>query len=425
MILAEVGIQNFVTRTAIISPFTGSFTVNIQKLAYFWRVIFGCEDETTDEHIFILSVIANYTTRFSNVIDLAECKNTTESWFFDWDEQKLYINFGLDFNPLYSPIEYLRSIGFCDTSVVYVDDIAFLPVVSSAPSVKQKQDLIGYDKLAFNTGSISLANESGVLNFMKTMSLFNNDVALYYLKYDGRSEYTREELIPLAWFLLEDVDIGKTSGKISLMDVRKAWSRKIPTHLFNATEYPDIDDDLIDKPVPLLFGAKTAPAYCTNSETTTGNIYYRVAEKLTSITRVYKIVDDVNVTVTPTATDLLNGSFTVSGTDGRDEDGEVLEMFCECTGILDEGETYASPLGILKWVEAEYNNAAFTDSFFDTTEIAAEIGALEPIALYTGDTQIEISELVRQMQEGSSNRFRYELNPAGETHGAVGQSRPG
>src|SRR5690554_2355850 len=270
MIVTEIGIQRFVTRTAYVAPFTFSFTVNIQKLAYFWRVVFGCEDETADERIFILSVIANYTTRFSNVINLPECKDTAESWFFDWDEQKLFINFGLDFHPLYSPMEYLRAIGFCDTSVVYVDDTAFLPVVSSAPSIKQKQDLIGYDKLAFNTGSISLSNESGVLNFMRTMSLFNNDVALYYLRYDGRSEYTRDELVPLAWFLLDDVTIGKTAGKITLMDLRKSWSRKIPTHLFNATEYPDIDDDLIDKPVPLLFGSKSIPAYCTNGNIKTG-----------------------------------------------------------------------------------------------------------------------------------------------------------
>jgi hypothetical protein len=55
-----------------------------------------------------------------------------------------------------------------------------------------------------------------------------------------------------------------------------------------------------------------------------------------------------------------------------------------------------------------------TDSFFDTTEISAEIGALKPIALYTADKQVEISELVRQMQEGSSNRFRYEISPSGK-----------
>ena len=414
MIITEIGIQRFVTRTAYVSPFTFSFTINIQQLAYFWRIVFGCEDETTDERIYVLSVIANYTERFSKVVSLTECKNTPESWIFDWDAQKLYINFGLDFHPLYTPVEYLLAFGFCDTSVVYVDDVAFLPVVSSAPSVKQKQDLIGYDKLAFNTGSLSLSNESGALDFMRTMSLFNNDIALYYLKYDGRSEYSRDELVPLAWFLLEDVDIGKKSGKIALMDVRKSWSRKIPTNLFNATDYPDIDDDLIDKPVPLLFGAKTVPAFCTNGDTTTGSVEYRVAEELSSITRVYKIVDDAEVDVTPTATSLSTGSFTISGTDGRDTGGNVLDMFCECVGTLDSGETFASPLGILKWIEEEYNNAAFTESFFDTTEICAEIGSLEPVSVYTADEQIEISELVRQMQEGSSNRFRYELNAEGK-----------
>lgn len=420
MIVAEIGIQRFVTRTAYVSPFTFSFTVNIQKLAYFWLMIFGCEDETTDERVFILSVIANYTDRFSKVESLAECKNTPESWIFNWDEQKLFINFGLDYHPLYTPVEYLRAIGFCDTSVVYIDDTAFLPVVSSAPSIKQKQDLIGYDKMAFNSGSLSLSNESGELNFMRTMALFNNDVALYYLEYDGRSEYSREELVPLAWFLLEDVEISKKSGKIKLMDLRKSWSRKIPTHLFNATEYPAIDDDLIDKPIPLLFGAKTVPAFCTDN-TEAGYVSFRVAEELSSISVVYKLDENgkpaeitIPTIVGVTNPDLQNGSFKLAAADARDGDGEPVDIFCSCVGTVDSGKSFSSPLGVLKWIEAKYNNAAFTDSFFDTTEIAAEIGALEPIALYTEDTQIEISELVRQMQEGSSNRFRYELNPAGK-----------
>lgn len=420
MIVTEIGIQKFVTRTAYVAPFTFSFTVNIQKLAYFWRVVFGCEDETNDERIFILSVIANYTTRFSNVISLAECINTAESWIFDWDAQKLYINFGLDFHPLYTPMEYLRAVGFCDTSVVYVGDTAFLPVVSSAPSIKQKQDLIGYDKLAFNTGSISLSNETGVLNFMRTMSLFNNDVALYYLRYDGRSEYSRDELVPLAWFLLDDVTIGKTAGKITLMDLRKSWSRKIPTHLFNATEYPNIDDDLIDKPVPLLFGSKSIPAYCTNGNIKTGYVDYRVAEELTSLSVVYKLDENgkpVEITIPEIENvinpDLANGSFKLAAADARDAYGEPIEVFCSCTGTVDSG-AYATPLGVLKWIEDKYNNAAFTDSFFDTAEITSEIGSLQPISVYTFDKQIEISELVRQMQEGSSNRFRYEISPSGK-----------
>jgi len=125
-------------------------------------------------------------------------------------------------------------------------------------------------------------------------------------------------------------------------------------------------------------------------------------------------VDDAEVTVSTVATDLPNGSFTISGTDGRDDDGRPLEMFCACTGTLDSGQSYASPLGVIKWIEEEYNNAAFTESFFDTTEITSEIGSLEPVAVYTEDKQVEISELVRQLQEGSSNRFRYEINAEGK-----------
>ena len=65
MIVTEIGIQRFVTRTAYVSPFTFSFTINIQQLAYFWRVVFGCEDETTDERIFILSLYITGPGAFS------------------------------------------------------------------------------------------------------------------------------------------------------------------------------------------------------------------------------------------------------------------------------------------------------------------------------------------------------------------------
>lgn len=413
MILAELGLQNFVSRTAYVSPFTFSFTVNIQKLASFWLGVFGCEDERTNERVYILSVIANYTERFAKVETLTECKNTMETWWFDLDNQTLYMNLGLNYNPVYSPLEYLKSFGICDTSVVYVDDVAFLPVLSSAPSIKQKQDLIGYDKLAFNSGSLSLSNEAGILNFLNTMSVFNNDIALFYLDYDGRSEYTREELIPLAWYLLDDADISKKAGKIKMMDVRKSWSRKIPNNLFTAEAYPDIKDNLIDKPIPLLFGAKTVDAICTNEETTTGDVTYRVAERLTALNHVYKIVDDAQVEITPLSVDLYHGEFVLSASDARDGEDPV-EVYCDCVGICDEGETFATPLGVIKWIEEEYNNAPFTDSFFDTAEIEAEIGALEPIALYTEKKQVEIYELIRQLQEGSSNRFRYEINASGK-----------
>ena len=407
MIVCEIGIQNLVTRNAYIGPFTFAYTINIKRLATFWTSLLGVASEASDERIFVLSVIAAYVDRFSKVADLTECKNTLESWYFDMDSQTLYINYGLEYNPLYTPIEYLRSFGFCDTSAVYVDDIAFLPVITSSPSIKQKQDLIGYDKLAFNTGSFSFANEAGILDFMRTMSLFNNDVALYYLKYDGRSEYTREELTPLAWFLLEDVEISKRDGKIKLMDIRKAWNKKLPMRVINTTDYPQADGDVIGKAVPLLFGADTVDTLCTNATVLTGDVTYRAAEELTAITRVdlYKgdalTVPDANVY----NVNLATGEFSIGN---RDTDGKPFKARVICTGYADN-----SVLGVIKKVEELANSIAYTDSFFDTTEIEAELSGLEPVNIYLKQ-QTELYEIIRQLQEGSSNRFRYEVNAEGK-----------
>ena len=47
-------------------------------------------------------MIANYTDRLAYVETLAECKNLLGSWWFDLDEQTLYINVGLDYNPVYT-----------------------------------------------------------------------------------------------------------------------------------------------------------------------------------------------------------------------------------------------------------------------------------------------------------------------------------
>lgn len=412
MIIVEVGIQRFVTRNAYIAPATFEYTINIKSMALFWTQLLGVTDESTDERIFVLSVIGNYTEHFAKVVSVAECKNTQESWIFNMDEQKLTINYGKDFNPLYTPMEYLRVFGMCDTAVVYIDDIAYLPVISSAPKISQMQDLIGYDKIAFNTGSFSFNNESGLMDFMRSMSLFNNDVALYWLDYDGRSEYTREELVPIAWYLWENLEIGKKNGKVTLQDIRKSWSKKIPSHLFNVTEYPNIEDDNIGKPIPLIYGSSVVKCFCTNGTTTTGNVTYRACEAFTSIGSIYKEVDNVKVYLTPLSYIAEFGEFTLSATDARDEDGKVLDIYGTFDNHIRSGSVYVYPIDVIKDIELKYNNAAFTESFFDTTEITNEIGTLAPIRILIKD-QVEISELMRRMQEGSSNRFRYDINAEG------------
>lgn len=471
MVIAEVGIQNIITRFSSIAPFVYSFTVNVSSLASFWTQAFGANNEVTDERSNVISVYVLSTDRFAKVISLSNCLTTQESFFYDFANQLLYVNFGVNYNPLIDSSEMLKVIGFCDTAVVYVDDIPFIPLITDAPKLTQKQDMINYDQLAFSMGSITINNQSGDANFLKEATIFSNDVALSFLDYDGRSEHTRSELTPLAWYLVENVEIGKQKGKISLQDVRKTLNGKLPNVLFDATTYPDIEDDLVDNPIPLAFGSVLAKATCTNGKIKTGVGNYRVALEMVSINQVqvFNSVTDKWYIATPVSINAPSGEFVLSEFDARGINNKGswnpitnVPTLSNATGI--EGDYYLCTAtatrdlgaGNVDFVSGEYaqfsegrwsnqesvdtdsreckvagygsdaskpskvisrleylsNGIEYNSSFYNITEIGTEESTLGAVSVFISEQQ-ELNEIIRKLQEGSTNRFRYEINADG------------
>ena len=127
----------------------------------------------------------------------------------------------------------------------------------------------------------------------------------------------------------------------------------------------------------------------------------------------YKLVDDVPVFLLTVSRVPEFGLFTLAAIDARDEDGVPVEIYGSFDNRINPLSVYVKPLEVIQDIEEEFNNAAFTESFFNTTEIEAEIGSLSQIKLLIKN-QTEISEIVRQIQEGSSNRFRYEIDAEGK-----------
>ena len=408
MIIAEIGLQNIITRFANVCPFVYSFTVNVSALANFWTGVFGAENEVTDERSNVIGVYVLSTDRLAKTTSLNDCKDMQESYFYDFATQTLYINFGLQYNPLLDYSELLKVIGFSDTAVVYVDDIPFLPLIKDSPKLTQKQDMINYDQLAFSMGSISINNQSGAANFLRELNIFSNDVALSFLDYDGRNEHTRSELTPLAWYLVENVEIGKQAGKITLQDVRKTLNGKLPNTLFNAIQYPDIETDLIDNPIPLAFGSFTANAICTNGKVKTGNVNYRIALELQSISTISAYNSDTETwtVVTPVSVNVGTGEFVLSATDARNGD-DVREV--KVTGV---GADSSKPSKVISRLEYLSNGIEYNASFYNTHEIDEEEATLGAVSLYISE-QEELNEIIRKLQEGSTNRFRYEINADG------------
>jgi len=413
MTVVELGLQSIIERWSNVGPYLYRTTVNIQKMAFFWLSIFRCRDERISDKDYILAVIANALDRFGMVNDEEEVRNTFETWYFDFDSQVLLFNCGPNYNPLYDSIEYQRAIGYCDTRVVSVGGKQMLPVLTEAPTVTADQDMINYDQLAFGDGNVQAMNYNGLLDNITNMKLFSNDLRVYYLADEpGRDEYDRDELVPISGMLVDDIKNSMQRTTFTLKDAREAMNVKVPTHLFSKTDYPDMSDDQAGKPIPLMYGqCAVVPGICVNQETTSGPATYRFCELLTVLGDVQVEDDGAWVSVTPVSVDLANGSVTLAEADARNipESGIVDGPPRNCRMVNGTGIANSNPGDVIIDLDYRANGITFTDSFYVVEELTAELGGLLPVGILI-DEATELNEIIRMLQEGSSNRFRYEYN---------------
>lgn len=410
MTILEIGLQNIVTHQTCIAPMTFKFSPVPRELAYFWLTIFGCADETTEDKINILSVLVNYSDRLSKVNTIQECIGLPESYCFDADNYELYINYGPNYNPLFDTAEYLRSLGFSDSRVVYIDDIEYLPLLKEAPKITEKQDMINYDKLAMGSGSIGIDNTSGYLSFIKDLNLFSNDVAIYHLPDAVEQERTRTELEPVCYHLIDDVSLSLLDGKITTQDIRASLNVKLPNKELNKTDYPYLDDELVGTPIPIIIGTVSmVPCFCVNTNNITSYVVFKIADSFTSIPGdMYVKKEDSWAPIPIVYSDPSSGTFTVLTSGVIDSEGKPKEAkIGPVTGI----QITNAPDAIMH-LDMIANGTPFTSSFYDLTEWNVEKSVVAPIGMYINE-KTELFELIRQIQEGSSVRFRYEFNKNG------------
>lgn len=391
-------------RFSCVTRFVFCYTINVKKHATFWDGIFLAANEVTDDLIHVLVVYVNSTTRFLQESSLELCEATERTFYFDFSQQKLYVNFGPDFNPLIDLVDYQYAIGFCDVKPVYIDAVSYLPVLDGAPTVKNKQDIIGGDKLAMTTGRFSMLNKSKDINFLKNLTLFSNDARVFFLDEDERDEYSRDELVEIAQMLIEDVDVSMKDGGITLQDLRKSFDVKMPIDLFTVENYPNADADLLNKPIPLCYGnCRAIPATCTNGAVTSGDVTFRAALEMTSLGTVQVQIDDVWTTVTPTSSDAARGLFTLSQADGRggpDTDARQCRLL-EC-----EGKSIARLSDIIIDLDVKANGVVYNDTFYNTSEWEAEAELIVSGGYFIAE-QKSLLEIIKDLQDGANRRFRF------------------
>ena len=417
MIIAEL--LKYITTTyfAPSDSFVYATKINVteDEIPSWWTDTLDAPDEyeSTFERIFIREFLATVVDNYSNADNYSDCVAQEKSFYWDNDNQIVYVHFEHGSSWYTSDYFYGRVFGYTNTDVAYINDIEYLPLVKSVPSISQQVDLQNYEKLSFASGSIILNNVEGLLDWMIDANIYGQSVYLMYLPESdiATGNASRDDLVDLAAFYIEDYDIGIQENVIRIQDIRKAQNIEIPVDLFTTDDYSNIEDGYVNEPIPLIYGSVAEVLAIPVNGATTGNVTFRVAKILTVLGQIQLWHDDVWNDVTAASSDLSIGSFTLEQAYCRkdgDADGDIFD--CRVQSVT--GETIAYASDVIKKINLEALGLEYTDTNYDTTEWEAEDTDLSEIGVMF-DERIELFEAIRQVQAGANIGFRYEIKADG------------
>lgn len=418
MQLAEIGSFKEETQWSNDDPFVSTCLPGAHTTAAYWSGTFGAADETTNTKVFIAGFKRGAFVKYAEASSINDCRSTEKTFYWDDDNQVLYVHFEHD-QSFDSDVYYYETFyGYTDQSVIYIDDQEFLPLLESSPGVSQQQDLINYSKLSFSAGSLVLNNVGGIIDFFIDQNVYGNTVFISYIDPDDIIEIapnvfsaSRSDIQRMQAFYIEDYQIGTTQIVFKLQDIRKSNDITIPNTRFNSTDYPYISEDHLDKIIPIAYGPiREMKAIPTDEESgSSTDVTFRVAVEMVDFGTIQVDIDGVWTTVLLIFSSLSTGTFQLDASDARDSSGAVRACrLVDCEGIAN-----TSAGDVIVDLNDKYLNRGFNSTFYDTTEWTSESSSLVEIGVVF-DEEIKLYNAIEKIQNGSNIGFRYEVNADGK-----------
>lgn len=302
------------------------------------------------------------------VSSIANLRSTNNSFYWDFDNQLIYIH--IDENPNYdiNSIVVGATTGY-STEEGFLGGIFFRGRVKSVPSINFKKDPLYFGKISFDEGTIVFDNIDGFFDDFDERDLYGQRIRLKF-GFDA-IDFTDFATVYTGFF--ESSNTTAENYTIKIRDPRKNISVSIPENTFDTTTYPNLEDDNIGEVIPLGYGLiNKQPAVCTNETATASTYNFKFVD--TSIHTIQSI-DAVYVEGVEVA--FLNGS-TTNGT--FDLSSSVYEPGQDVS-VSYEGYDITNPLDILEDLFANFTDIAYTSDQFDITEWEATKALVPDVAL--------------------------------------------
>ena len=321
---------------------------------------------------------------YNKTSSISECDLTDKSFYFDLDDQVLYINF----EDMTNPWDYIDiSLGISEgySNVPLGKNANYETRIVSMPSLKIERDSLYYGNIAFQNSSITLNNMDHYFDTFDQDDVFGK---LCRVKYSDDNETYKT----LYSGKMADYKLVGNNIILNLKDPRKTLETTIPIDTFNLTDYPNIEENMIGTVIPIGYNkVLDSMAYSLNEAGTTTFDFKFCNHTATSIQEIR--VDGVSVT--QTATDLTAGEFTLSSSDYSKGKTVTIDY---------TGKAISNPIGIIEDLLLTYTDTLYNDTYFNLTNweavkssVTTEIG----LGLIESEDLIDVIGRISQSVFGS------------------------
>ena len=240
---------------------------------------------------------------YIKVNSLIKCWENACTYFIQ--DNILYVHF-LDHMPSWVFYNYVTGVmyGFTNKDPELFGASQLLPDLLQIPKIEISSDIFTYGRMKFNSGNVIINNSNGIMDGIQ--QVFGNNLNILY-------EKEPEVFELLMQFYIASYNINSNTATFSAKDKRERLSNSCPNTFFNKETFPFIDDKYKDRVIPDAYGQCVGvPAipiegnriYVDSDNVTEGmqendpnwlNYYsYKVARKITKISRVQVKMSDVN-----------------------------------------------------------------------------------------------------------------------------------
>jgi len=292
--MEELAVLAEIEHTELLKAVPTAYEAGIWRYCFYaaGKLLPFMADTFTRKQIIVSNVIINQI-EYTEVGTLEELRTTLSVEDGGWVNggSVVYVKYPY-YNPqyLFYSLRYGTLIGFTDTSPVLIEGRIYRSGLINAPKIEQSADVFTYDKMKFNSATISIENTNGQFdgisdmfgnefnlrvgaasnstekqksNLIKLVELSENKRQVLLKKTDEyitlieakeNTAPTLDDYFMLAQYYISNISVSLDKATFHLKDKRERLSAKIPDRQFTKEEYPFIDDNLIDKDMQETYG---------------------------------------------------------------------------------------------------------------------------------------------------------------------------